>query len=411
IAGGKVCAGVVDVKDHEFPEKEIACRLSRVNQLLGTQLSLSEVETVFQRLGMPFVWDGQDVFTVKSPTYRVDVQEEIDLIEEVARIYGYDKIPKGTAHFISSTLPHAPIFLFEKEVRSRLIAEGLQEFQTCDLIGPTLLSIVKAPLMPEEAVVKVVNPTSVEQSILRTSLLPGLLQLAKYNYDHECHDVSGFEIGRVHFKKGEQYREYSAVGIMLTGVSQPHHWSDQPSEADFFDVKGIIENLLTEVGIKTFSFKNNQQSIFHPGRQASIYLDSIEIGALGEVHPAILRRLDMPQRILFAELDLHILFQRRKTGLQMKEIPVFPSSTRDLTITLKEEVPIQEIFDIVYSIPSRLLEKVILLDVYRSEKIGKGNKNVTFHFVYRDKKKTVAQEAVDADHARITSQIESYIRR
>ena len=176
-------------------------------------------------------------------------------------------------------------------------------------------------------------------------------------------------------------------------------------------MKGIIDNLLQELRVGSHSFKNNELKIFHPGRQASIYVDSLEIGSIGEVHPSIIRRLDIPQRILFAEIDLHDLFQIRKTDLQLKELPIFPSSTRDLTITLDDEVPIQEIFNAIYSIPSRLLETVNLTDVYCSEKLGEGKKNVTFHFVYRDKKKTVAQEAVEADHARITSQIEARIRR
>ena len=409
IAGGTVCAGTIDVRKGEFPEKVISCRLSRINQLLGTLISLSEVETIFQRLGMAYTCDGQELFSVKAPTYRVDLSEEIDLVEEVARIYGYDRIPKGTAHFTSSQLPHASMYLFEKDVRSRLIAEGLQEFQTCDLIGPTLLDIVKEPLMPAEAIVKVVNPTSVEQSILRTSLLPGILQLAKHNYDHDCHDINGFEIGRIHFKEEDQYREYSVAGIVLSGRSQPLHWDIKARECDFFTLKGIVENLLMALDVTAVSFKNDHRAIFHPGRQATIFVEGIAVGALGEVHPAILRRLDLPQAVMFAELDLHILRQKQQAGKKMHSISVFPASTRDLTLTLDEAVPVQAVVDAISAVPSRLLEKVVLIDLYRDEKLGKGKKNVTFHFVYRDKKKTVAQEAVEAEHARITSQIESYL--
>lgn len=411
IAGGTICSGIIDVKEHEFVEKIITCRLSRINKILGTQLGLSEVEAIFHRLEMEVKWDGKDLFTVKPPTYRVDVSGEIDLIEEVARIYGFENIPKNPARFTSSNLPHAPIYLFENEIRKRLITEGLQEFVTCDLIGPSLLNIVKVDVMPEEDTVKVINPTSIEQSILRTSLLPGMLQIAKYNYDHQVHNVSGFEIGRVHFKKKDQYKEQSVAGILLTGKTQPQHWSGSSEECDFYVMKGMIENLLSELQVGAFTFKNNDSKIFHPGRQASIYVESLEVGSIGEVHPSIIRRLDVPQRILFAELDLHNLYQVRKSDLQLKELSIFPSSTRDLTITLDDEVPIQEIFNAIYSIPSRLLESVSPINVYCSEKLGEGKKNVTFHFVYRDKKKTVAQEAVDAEHARITSQIEARIRR
>lgn len=404
IAGGTVYSGIIDIKKKEFSPRVVPCRLSRVSKVLGIQLSLTEVETVFQRLKMNYKWDGQDTFTVNVPTFRVDIQSEIDLIEEVARIYGFDNIPKTASHFTSSTIPHAPIYLFEKKIRSYLIAEGLQEFVTCDLIGPTLLDIVQNSLMAADALVKVVNPTSIEQSILRTSLMPGLLQAVKFNHDRENHDVAAFEVGRIHFKKEEQYKEQSVVGIILTGKNRCPHWDRKPAEMDFFDLKGIIENLLGAIG-ETFSFQPSQLPIFHPGRQAGIFAKSLRIGSLGEVHPKIVRRLDVPQRIFFAEIDLHDLFQVKKTDIQMQDIPIYPGSSRDLTMTLKEEISIQSIFNTIQMVSSPLLEEVRVVDLFRSEKIGKGFKNVTFHFVYRDKFKTISQVDVDAEHARITAQI------
>jgi phenylalanyl-tRNA synthetase beta chain len=409
IAGGTICKGVIDIKDAAGIEKVVTCRFSRINQLLGTKLSLSEVETIFHRLEMGYAWNGQDLFTVKPPSYRVDVNAEVDLIEEIARIYGIDNIPKPLARYTSSLLPHAPIYLFENEIRKRLITEGLQEFLTCDLIGPTLLNIVQAD--PFDGFVKVINPTSVEQSILRTSLLPALLQVVKYNFDHEVHDVSGFEIGKVHFKKDDQYKEQSIMGIVLSGKRRSPHWDAKPQDCDFYDLKGIIENLMQELCVNSFSLKNNNIKRLHPGRQASIYVNTLEIGSFGEIHPSILRRLDFPQKVLFAEIDLHDLIKVSQRGLKFNELPIYPSSTRDLTITLDADVPIQEIFDTIYSISSSLLETVSLSDVYCSDKLGPRKKNVTFHFVYRDKKKTVAQEAVDAEHARIQSQIDARIRR
>lgn len=404
LANGKVCNGFVDVKENEFPKKVITCRLSRINQLLGTQLSLSEVESLFKRLEMSSKWDGMDVFTVSVPTYRVDIQAEIDLIEEAARIFGYDNIPKKGARFQSSLLPNAPIFDFEREVRNRLLGTGLQEFLTCDLIGPTLLNIVQLSMLQE---VKVLNPTSIEQSVLRTSLLPGFLQLVKYNIDHQSFDVSGFEIGRIHFKENDSYREQSMMGVILTGLSRPHHWDRKPKEFDFFDLKGMIENLFQELRTSTPVYKKGAFSVFHPGRQASIFIDDVEVGSFGEIHPAIMRRLDVNQRIYFAEIDLHLLLEKRKPEPKMVPLSVLPSSGRDLTLTLKNEISNDEIIDVIRSLNSNYLEKVSLLDVYKSEKIGNENKNVTFHFVYRDNKKTLAQETVEAEHARIITELES----
>lgn len=406
LAGGIVCLGLIDEKQEEFSQKSIHCRLTRANQMLGTQLSLGEVESVFQRLGMEYKWDGQDTLTVNVPTYRNDVQSEIDLIEEIGRIYGYENIPKRPPMFTSSVLPHAPIYLFEKKVRSCLIAEGLQEFLTCDLIGPALLSIAQDPLKSEASRVSVLNPTSVEQSILRTSLLPGLLQTVKFNYDRENHDISAFEIGRIHYKIEEHYKEETVAAVILTGSSRPQHWGVKPLDVDFYDLKGIIENFFHALGIENFNFQSSQLEIFHPGRQAGIIVEGLKVGTIGEVHPSIVRKLDVPKRIFFAEIDLHDLYRFRKHEFMMKEVPIYPGSTRDLTLTLNDKVPVQNILNAIRTIPSPLLEEVSVIDFFKSEKIGKENKNITFHFVYRDKSQTISQEVVDTEHARIIAQID-----
>lgn len=407
VAGGELCMGVIDAAAKTFVEKLIKCRLTRINKILGSQLSAGEVESIFNRLGMSYSWDGQDVFSVKAPTYRNDLHEEIDLIEDVARIYGYDNIKKSTTRYSSSPLPHVPIFVFERQARHRLVGEGLQEFLTCDLIGPTLLSKVHEAEMPKDSLVKVLNPTSIEQSILRTSLLPGLLQVVKYNWDHQNQNIAGFEIGRIHFKDEDQYKEQSVVGIVLSGDRQPNHWDAKAKESDFFDLKGIIENFLSELKVVKVAFKDGGGASFHPGRSAAIYSDSLKVGAFGEIHPEILRRIDIPQRILFAEINLHDLYLMRDLQSKLKDLPLYPGSDRDLTVTLDEDLPIEQVFEAIQSVASPLLESTALLDIYRSDKLGKDVKNATFRFVYRDLKKTISQETVDAEHAQISKKVMS----
>ncbi|ADI38891.1 phenylalanine--tRNA ligase subunit beta [Waddlia chondrophila] len=411
ISGGEICRGVVDVKQKDFSPKEVKCRLSRVNAVLGTQLGMSEVNDLFTRLEFGVKWDGKDTFTLTIPTYRADINSEVDLIEEVARIYGFDNIPKPSSYFTSSDMPHAPIFVFEREIRRRLMAEGLQELLTCDLIGPKLQEAVNGPIMPPENIVKVLNPVSVEQSILRTSLLPGLLQVAKHNYDHECRNLSGFEIGRIHFKEEGRFKEQSMAGVLLMGNRHPDHWERKKDGADFFDLKGIVESLLLETGVLDYQFRSGNLHFFHPGRQGSLCIGEQEVGILGEIHPTILRRMDLSNKVYYAEIDLHLLYQMRQSRRLMEPMPVYPASDRDLTVTVEENVAIQEILEVISSVKSRLLENVSLIDIYRGEKVGESKKNVTLRFIYRNVKKTVSQEAVDAEHARITSQIEARIRR
>lgn len=404
LAGGDIAVGAIDIASGPFPEKKVSCRLSRVNHLLGAHLSMSEMESVFQRLHFSYQFDGKDVFKVSVPTYRADISSEVDLIEEVARIYGYDNILKRPAYYVTSIIPHSPIFLFEKLARNRLVAEGLQEFLTCDLIGPTILDVLRDHAIKETTIVRVKNPVSIEQSVLRFSLLPGLLQLVKYNYDHQNHDINGFEIGRIHFRQEEQYKEQSAMGIILSGNSNPHHWNVKSNEVDFFELKGIVENVLRELGVEEVQFKNGNLNTLHTGRQATIYVKEVPVGSLGEVHPAVLRRLDLPQRVFYAEIDLHELYPLRKHEIKMESLPVYPGSTRDWTITLKEEIAINTLFNIINKTPCALLENVSLLDLYKSDRLGKELKNVTVRLNYRDALKTVSQEEVDAAHAHLTQE-------
>lgn len=407
VAGGSIAGGYLDAKEQDFPSKSITCRLNRLNSLLGTHLSVSEVESIFHKLHFSCHWNGHDAFRVTVPTYRVDVNAEIDLFEEVARLYGYDNIPIADTRYHGTQIAHSSLFLFEREVRRHLLGEGLQEFLTCDLIGPYLLNIVQDTTPPQDEVVKVLNPTSIEQSVLRTSLLPGLLQVIKYNFDHQNPDVSGFEVGRVHFKQGDQYKEPSTVGIIMTGKNRPHHWDQKPQEVDFYDIKGMLEALFQELRLGSISFKETQQSTFHPGRQAGIYLDSLEIGSLGEIHPAMQRRLDIPQRIYFAEFNLHDVLKMRKPESKMTPVPIYPGSVRDWTVTLPEAFPAEKIVHLIQAIEAPLLKEVFIWDLYRSDKLGKDLKNLTLRFVYRDDAKTLEQEEVDVLHKKIVSQVSS----
>lgn len=401
LAGGKIARGKVDIKALEFNPKEIDFRVDRTNTLLGTALSLGEMESIFERLGFKTRALPNDTLKVSVPTYRVDVNEEIDLVEEVARIYGYDNIPREPAFFQASTLAHTPAYVFENEVRKKLISEGLQEFINADLIGPSALKITHGEDALDENRIEVLNPVSIEQSILRTSLMPGLLQTVKNNFDRESKAIAGFEIGRIHYKDGDKYKEPACVGIILAGPRSSNQYDPKPESFDFRDLKGVLENFLESLGISRVSYRPSKLPSLHPGRQAAIYSGGLEVGSFGEIHPQVARRLDVPARILFAELNLYDLFKSRKKEVKMKPLPEFPASERDWTITLKEEAPVNQVVDAIKSIPSQLLEDVYLSDMYRSATIGPNKKNATLHFIYRDNTKTVEQAAVDAEHARL----------
>lgn len=404
VSGGQIARGVIDKQAHAFYPKKIACRIARVNALLGTTLSLREAAQLLERLGMA-IEERHSELIASVPTFRNDISIEEDLIEEIARLYGYNNIQKSIPKHISSTISHAPSYIFEAKIRAFLVGEGLQEYLNCDLIGPAQAEMFSESTFTKNSWIHVLHSKSIEQSILRPSLIVGFLQAIKYNVDHNHHDIAAFEVGRIYYKETDAFKEHSAVGIALSGKRTPFHWDPKPRDCDFFDLKGIVENVLTALKIQDITFTPSHMPHFHPGRQAYVKIGDIIIGAIGEVHPMHIEKFDIGQRVMFGEWDLHALISCLPQQKMVIDPPLYPGSERDWTVTLPEEMPIQRVFDAIRLAASRLLEKVSLLDLYKSEQIGKDKKNATFRFFYRDVERTLAFETVEREHTRIMQAI------
>lgn len=401
VAGGDVIEGMINISTKPYKEKILKVHVKRANDLLGTSLSYNEIESFFYRLEMEVENIDDEVLEVTIPSYRNDIYHEIDLIEEIARVYGYNNINKSTPQVINSEIPHAPMFLIEQEIRTLLLREGLQEFLTCDLISPKLAKLSLEKGLSKDEAIHVLHPSSIDQSILRTSLLPGLLQTLKHNLDHQIDHISAFELGLVHFRDHTHFQERPAVAIIMMGKKNPHYFADKVQEVDFFDLKGILENILAEFGIPCPIFSPSYLKSFHPTKQATIHIGSIRIGVLGEVHPEHLDILDIKKRAFFAQLDLHDLLKCKSCSKKMTPLPQFPSSDRDWTLTVKKEVPIGIITSHIHACKSELLKELFLLDLYENKKIGSEYKNITLRFTYRDDKKTIEQSQVEKEHNRI----------
>jgi phenylalanyl-tRNA synthetase beta chain len=400
----KMAHGLIDERVKIPARKPVVCRVARVNQVLGTSLSLREIVTIFERLQIQVVREEETCLHVFPPSFRNDLKTEIDLIEEVARIYGYENIPLKLPKHITSPLDSSPVFLFEKKMRARLIAEGLQECMCCDLISPSLAELTAEAPDPASWI-SVMQPASLDQSILRTSLLPGFLQTVQTNRAHQNKDISIFEIGRIHFKNKDNYQEQTMIGILLSGINSCYHFDPKPREVDFFDLKGKVENLLLSLGISEVQFEPSHLHNFHSGRQARIKVGENQIGALGEIHPGRLHTLGIDFRVYFAELNLHDLLRLQRKEWKVEELPQFPGSERDWTLTVSEEIPIESMLSSIQEVNSPYLEKVQLIDIYRGTQVGKEKKNVTFRFLYRDRKKTLSFETIESEHAKMTQEV------
>ncbi len=408
ICGGRVLKGIVEASPKPYKPRFITCRLSKINALLGTKLSLGEVESFLSRLGFASSSDGSDLYQLKIPSWRNDITDEIDIIEEVARLYGYNNIPRNLPKHISSRIPHSPMFAFSKLVRTKMISFGLQEFITCNLISPKICNLELDSGIFKKEYIKVLHAKSEDQSVLRPSLLPGLVTAALHNQNQGTFDISAFEIGQIHFHEGSGFGEKTSLAIIMTGNKRPHHFSGKSDEVDFFDLKGAIQELFSSILVKDVAYKSSSFKTFHPKRQASLSIYDKPFGIIGELHPGIAKTLGLKKRLLFAEIDLHVLEKYHALMPQFTPLPLFPGSERDWTTTMKRSTDLTQLFQTIDKIDSPLLKQTELLDIYTGPNVSPHEKNVTLRFVYRDDAKTVDIERVEEEHRKVIAELKKF---
>ncbi len=398
---GKIIKGKIDLKNKEFQPKKLSLRFKRVKKILGTPISENEIIDIFKRLDFNVIEKNEEAILLEIPTYRNDISFEIDLIEEIARIYGYNNISKVNSYYRSSSVIDSEAYVFEKNLKSYFRSCSLQEIKTCDLISPTFAEIALLNLDRHD-LITVKHYKSIDQSILRPTLLPSFLEVVKFNQDHNNLNFLAFEIAKVYYKNNNKHIEKQVASIVLSGKRTPHLWDKSNFDVNFYDLKGILENVLSVHLGKKYKFKTSHCKGFHPHRQARIYFQQEDFGIIGEVHPTVLNKFDLKKKVFFAEIDLDYLIQNKKDQIQFKDISQYPSSQRDLTISLNEKDQIQKVFDIIEQIKSPLLEKSYLLDLYKSLE---NKNNVTFRFIYRDTNRTISNEEVEIEHEKIASQM------
>lgn len=401
VAGGRILKGVASQSPKPYRPRFISARLSKINSLLGLKLSLSEVESYLSRLEIPCSSDCSDLLQIKVPSWRNDIRGEIDIVEEIARIYGYNNIARGRVKYRTSLSDHHPSFLLQRKIRSKLVARGLQEFLTCSLISPKLCDLEMRHELFRSEYIPVLHAKSVDQSILRPSLLPGLLTSIKNNQNYGRFDIQAFEVGNVHFKEKGAFTERPSLGIVLAGRRRPYHYETKPKEVDFFDLKGVVENLLETVLVTNYLIEESEFEAFHPSRQAVLKKGENSFAVLGEVHPSSLKKLDIRSRLYFAEIDLTLLHQFIPKHPSFSSLPQYPSSERDWTVTMKKKTPLGTLQEAIDHITSPLLKEAYLLDIYQDPSIGEKKQNITFRFTYRSDEKTLSDEEVEKEHGRI----------
>jgi phenylalanyl-tRNA synthetase beta chain len=385
ICGGS--AGPITEVLSELPLRfPVALRLQRLQRVLGIAFEAADIANLLQRLGMPFKQD-QDTFTVTPPSWRFDISLEEDLIEEIARLHGYDNILPQAPEASMQMLPAVESRRSENAIRQFMASRDYQEAITYSFVEESW----ERDLAGNGSPIKLRNPIASNMSVMRSTPLGGLLDALTYNLNRKQSRVRLFEIGACFAADGASYTQQNKLAGLCYGDAEPEQWGSASRSIDFFDVKADIEALTGN----TVTFSASQHPALHPGQCAQIMLQGRPIGVLGSLHPRLQQQYDLPRSTVLFEMDLEALLAVRMP--QFTEVPKFPPIRRDLALVVDESVTVQAMLDAMKSVADNVVSEVALFDVYRGKGIDQGKKSLAFLVLMQDTQKTLTDE--DADTA------------
>lgn len=397
---GEVVPGVIDVYPKKRETVKIPFTAEGINRVIGTQLTTTEISTILRKLEIETEANGT---VAVVPHFRLDLQREIDLVEEVSRIYGYDKI--------GMTLPKLDVWgaktnaqLIKDKVKLELLTNGVDEILSYSFVSKKDLdkiNLSETSLLRQQ--VALINPLGEEFSVMRSSLVPNILEVLARNSNRKNKHVRIFEIGSVFIP-----REVPVVQLpiekenLAIGIIGEHE--------DFFTLKGVVENVLLGMGIEGYHFeKEMNHPTYHKGRCANIIWNGHVLGTFGEVHPHVLENFGLVERAYLADLDYNILVQLTNTEKKYKSIPKYPAIERDMAVLVKDEIESMQIETIVKETAGNLLESVKMFDMYKGKQILEGHKSVAYELVFRAEDRTLVDEEVNKIFNKVLKVLETEI--
>jgi phenylalanyl-tRNA synthetase beta chain len=386
ICGGR--AGPLQDVRGPLPRRDpVRVRASRVERLLGIELPTATIAEIFTRLGFAFARDG-DAFVVTPPSYRFDLALEEDFAEEIARTYGYDNIPAAPARHASTILPLPEARPGTPMARARLVARDWQEVVTFGFVDEA----VERAIDPSGTPIRVLNPIAAQLSVMRRTLLPGLLETLATNLKRKATRVRVFECGRVFREaRADPAVQPLRIGGLAFGDALPVQWGEAARPVDLFDVKGDLEML---VAPRRLTAEREAYPWLHPGRSARVRIDGEDAGWLGELHPRIARQLELPRPPVVFELDLAIVGQRLLPTLA--PVSKQPAVRRDMAIVVDEAVPAQAILDALEAARPPHVDAIRLFDAYRGTGLPSGRKSLAILVLMQDTARTLTDTEIDA---------------
>ncbi len=400
LAGGQVLKGIVDQDETPSREKTVEVDVLKINQVLGLELGKDLITDLLSRLGFKIKEKGSGILNINVPLRRSDITIAEDIIEEVARLYGYDKIPV--------TLPRGELLGNVKSdeekvhdlVRDILTSCGYYECITYSFINPASLGSLRfskddSRLNP----IPVQNPFSEEQAVMRTTLLPGLLKTIQHNYSHRELNQLLFELGAVFEPHSipleELPNEKVKLGLAVTGQVPDPNWVNPSRNADFFEIKGVLEALFSQLQIKDIVFSPEAMPFSHPTRCASIKLKGKTLGYLGELHPDIAGAWEIDQPVTVCEIDIQLLAENATLIPRVKALPRFPAAKRDLALVVPKNIPADKLEESIRQAGGHLIDQVKLFDLYEGKQIPAGKRSLAYSITFRTDDKTLTESEIN----------------
>lgn len=400
---GEVVSGIAYTERKAIPtENEYEITEEDVNNALGTSLTVDIVLDIFRRLGFGVRGDHKSLY-VTIPTRRPDITIKADLIEEIARIAGYDHIPTTLPEGESTPGGLTASQKLRRHIRHTLEASGLYQAITYTLTQEKYEGIF-APISGKSKSVTLAMPMSEEHSILRTDLLPSLLQVANYNTNRNIDDVAVYELGKVFTTDQVQLTElpkesYHLAGVVM-GKIHPSNWGTPGTTADFYVVKGVLENLFEQLGVPSAHYVADVIAGLHPGRGAWVYVDGERIGYIGQLHPEVQKQFDLKTTIVF-QLKLDSLLAKETPEIDYRFLPRYPAIRRDIALVVDEVITAGDLQLAIRANAGEWLEALDIFDLYQGEHIAAGKKSIAFSLVYRHPDRTLNDDEVQATQERI----------
>ncbi|WP_164668426.1 phenylalanine--tRNA ligase subunit beta [Virgibacillus doumboii] len=407
-AGATVLADVVTFDELDRSEKVVEIDATEINRRLGTQISTTEIGEILNKLCFSYEQDNER-FTINVPTRRGDITIFEDMLEEVARLYGYDNLPFTLPEGSSQAGGLTKRQLLKREVKSYLQSAGLMETITYSLTSDANVKMLLSPELHETDInpVQLAMPMSEDHKYLRLSMLPGLLQSLAYNRARNQANMAYFELGNI-FISGEkvlskQPDEKLRLSGALTGSWVTHQWQQEKKQVDFYLVKGIVEGLFDFLNIPV-SFAQAKLPAMHPGRCATIQVDNRVVGFIGQVHPKLEKTMEIKETYVF-DIDMEAVLAAYKNVPAYKPIPKYPSVTRDIAFIVDADVQAGDIKEMIEEIGAPVVQNVQIFDVYKGEHLPEGKKSVAYSLLYQDPEKTLKDDEVEESYQEIVGKV------